>query len=380
MDFPVEEYEGRLKAAHQWMHELQLDALLLMSEPDVRYFSGFRTQFWLSPTRPWYLVVPKSGGPIAIIPGIGAPTMNRTWIGDIRAWDSPAHVDDGISLLRDCLSGSSRIGMPMGRESVLRMPLADFERLKDELGNPDWVDVSVPLMKQRLIKSENEIETIAEICGIACNAFDAVPQILSVGQPLKEVFSVFKQQLLREGAEDVPYLVGGKGALGYDDVISPPDGSAIETGDVLMLDTGATLQGYYCDFDRNFCFGQPADVVEQAHEVLWQATQAGLEAARPGVTCRELFLAMHAVIEKAGIGDQSGSVGRYGHGLGMQLTEGPSLIDWDETKLEEGAVMTLEPSIGVAGGGMMVHEENIVIRDGDPQLLTRRAQQTLPRI
>ncbi len=84
---------------------------------------------------------------------------------------------------------------------------------------------------------------------------------------------------------------------------------------------------------------------------------------------------MADVIDQAG-----GNVGRLGHALGSELTEEPSLIDWDHTVLEPGMVMTLEPSMTVAGGAMMVHEENIVIREGGAELLTVRASQELPVI
>ncbi len=68
-----------------------------------------------------------------------------------------------------------------------------------------------------------------------------------------------------------------------------------------------------------------------------------------------------------------GEVGRMGHGLGMQLTEWPSNAAFDDTILEEGMVITLEPSLNYANGLTMVHEENLVIRDGAPQLLSERA-------
>ena len=167
--------------------------------------------------------------------------------------------------------------------------------------------------------------------------------------------------------------------MGYADVISPPSSRPLESGDVLMLDTGATLKGYFCDFDRNFVVsggGTGADdAVKRAQETLWLATEAGLAAARPGATCADIFTAMRNVI-----GQHGGNVGRYGHGLGMQLTETPSIIDWDNTVMHEGAVITLEPSMQVEGGHMLVHEENIVIRDGAPQLLTRRAHRQMPVI
>ena len=98
-----------------------------------------------------------------------------------------------------------------------------------------------------------------------------------------------------------------------------------------------------------------------------------MEAARPGATCASVFRAMTDVI-----GQGAGDVGRLGHALGSELTEEPSLIAWDQTVLRPGMVMTLEPSMAVNGNAIMVHEENVVIRDGAPELLTDRASETLP--
>jgi len=373
MDFPVTEYEARVERAQRAMREANMQALLFTTEAEVRYFTGFRTLFWESPTRPWFLVVPAKGKPVAAIPEIGASLMGETWIEDIRTWPSPVKEDDGISLIADLLQGLSNIGMPMGRESRLRMPLADFQALRHKLHASSFVDCMPLISALRFVKSEGEIDIIRKICGIACDAFDEAPKLFRAGQSMDDAFRAFKIELLKQGADDVRYLVGGKGPLGYDDVISPPSAEPLNNGDVFMLDTGATLNGYFCDFDRNFAIGAASDAVKRAHETLWQATEAGLEAARPGATCADLFAAMENVI-----GGSGGGVGRYGHGLGMQLTEYPSIIEWDETVMVEGAVMTLEPSMPVEGGGMLVHEENIVIRDGAPELLTRRAPRELP--
>ena len=85
---------------------------------------------------------------------------------------------------------------------------------------------------------------------------------------------------------------------------------------------------------------------------------------------------MNAVMEADGA--LGNDVGRLGHGLGMQLTEWPSNTAWDETPLVPGMVMTLEPGMTYAPGKVMVHEENLVIREDGPQLLSRRAAAELP--
>ncbi len=368
MDFATSEFEGRVARVQSLMHQSKLDAIFLSTEADIRYFTGFRTLFWQSPTRPWFCIVPGKGKPIAVVPEIGAPLMANTWIDDIRTWASPHQDDDGVSLVADALSSFSKIGIPMGRESHLRMPHRDFLELQSQLKGSEFLDATPILDAIRFVKSESEIALQHKICAIASNTFDKAAVLFHEGQTLANAFQTFKIELLQQGAEDVPYLVGGAGALGYDDVISPPDDTPLKSGDVFMLDTGATLRGYFCDFDRNFGIGSIRSDVAKAHETLWLATEAGLQAARPGSTCADIAAAMNSVI-----GDAGGNVGRCGHGLGTQLTETPSLIHWDHTKMVEGATMTLEPSISITGGGMLVHEENIVIRDGAPQLLSRRA-------
>ena len=97
-----------------------------------------------------------------------------------------------------------------------------------------------------------------------------------------------------------------------------------------MLDTGAVRDGYFCDFDRNFSIGPPSDAVQTAHATLLEATQAGFAAARPGATAADLFHAMDRIVTGGAGGSDAG---RLGHGLGMQLTEWPSLIPDDHTVL-----------------------------------------------
>ena len=380
--FEQAEFEARTKKTQALMAAQGLEGLLLLTEPEVRYFSGFHTLFWQSPTRPWFLFIPATGKPIAVIPEIGAALMRQTWIEDIRTWSAPAPQDDGISLLSDLLAPlaqrAGRLGILKGHETSLRMPLGDWERLVQTLPGIRLIDATELVQGLRMVKSEAEIEKLAHICAIGSATFDQVPVQISQGMPLEEVFRAFRREALAQGADDVPYLVGSAGPGGYVDVISPPSRRPLQAGDVLMLDTGATWDGYFCDFDRNFAIDSADDAARRAYDVLWRATEAGLAAAKPGNSCRDLFQAMQKVI--AELDDQGGDIGRLGHGLGMQLTEQPSHADFDTTLLQEGMVLTLEPSLGYGDNLIMVHEENIVIRSHGAELLTRRAAPELPVI
>lgn len=220
-DFPEDEFAARTQAAQKAMNSQGIEALFFTTEAEMRYFTGFRTLFWQSPTRPWFLVVPVNGKPIAVIPQIGAHLMASTWIDDIRVFSAPHPVDDGIALLADTLKGFTKIAMPMGRESALRMPLRDFQRLRDLTNHAEYLDGTGLIQSLRMVKSEREIALLRKICGIGSAAFARAPELIHTGQPLNEVFRTFRIELLKQGADDVPYLVGGAGQGGYGDVISP---------------------------------------------------------------------------------------------------------------------------------------------------------------
>lgn len=381
--FPDLEYQNRLSRAQALMAQSGLDALLLTTEAEVRYFSGYLTRFWESPTRPWHLIVPQSGKPCAVIPSIGAALMGKTWIDDIRTWSSPDLSDDGVGLLAQTLieqSGkTARIGVPSGAESHLRMPLDDWERLKKQIAPATLAGDDGIIRALRIIKSAAEIEKIKTACDIAGRAFARMDEIAAAGVPLSAVFRAFQRLCLEEGADWVPYLAGGSGRLGYEDVISPATDAPLCDGDVLMLDTGLMFDGYFCDYDRNYAIGAPHAETRAAWTKLLDATAAGQAAARPGKSAADIYAAMDSVLT-GGRGGGGGSTGRLGHGLGMQLTEWPSLMAADETEIKTGMVLALEPAITMSDGSMLVHEDNFAISADGAVRLSPKAADELPRL
>lgn len=369
--FEHQEFELRTQRAQTLMEAANLDALLLTTEPEVRYYTGFLTRFWESPTRPWFVVLPRSGNPIAVIPSIGALLMGQTWVDDIRTWQAPNYADDGLSLLAEALAevtpADGRIGVADQMESHLRMPLADIRKLEETLSSRSIFSDDQITRRLRMIKSSAEIEKIKIATGIANRAFGRVAEIAQTGTPLSQVFRDFQRLCLEEGADWVPYLAGGAGKDGYGDVISPATDTPLQSGDVLMLDTGLVWDGYFCDFDRNFSIGAPSEAVANAHATLIDATHAAFDLAKSGVRVSELFHAMNDIVAP---GQEGSDAGRLGHGLGMQLTEWPSIIAEDRTVLEVGMVMTLEPGIELPDGKIMVHEEDILITETGAEFLS----------
>jgi len=376
------EFEVRLARAQAAMTADELDALVVTTAPNVRYFTGFNTQFWESPTRPWFVVVPREGAVIAVIPEIGAPGMAETWIEDIRTWPAPRPDDDGVSLLQATLLSLprrfGRIGWEMGRESVVRMPIRDFDSLRDRIGNLTFADGSPILWLLRRVKSPSEVARLRHVCRLASAAFEALPQKLRIGDSEIEARRKMQIALAECGADSAPFVAVVSGKGGYSQCIVGPSERRLGDGDVLFIDTGATYDGYFCDFDRNFAVGHISDAAKRAHEAVWDATEAGIAAARPGATTTDLWRAMAEVLEAAG--SKGLNVGRMGHGLGMQLTEPPSNMPGDDTALVPGMVMTIEPGMEYAPGCMLLHEENVVITEEGAELLTRRAPREMPVI
>ncbi len=374
--FSVQERKARCARAQKAMAAEGLDLLLLTTEPDLRYFSGFLTRFWESPTRPWFLLVLAKGDPLAVIPSIGEPLMRRSGVKTIRTWSSPNLHDDGITLLsetiRDLVPRGGRIGIPDGHETHVRMPLRDLKRLGNLLDGYELCGDGDIICALRRVKSAAEIEKIAQACRIADRAFARIHEIARVGVALEEVFRQFQRLCLEEGADWVPYLAGGAGRSGYPDIISPASETALADGDVLMLDTGLVWDGYFCDFNRNWWIGSEGKKeVTNAYARLLEACTAAADIATAGSTAEDLFNIMHKVL-----GGES-EAGRLGHGLGMALTEWPSMSPGDKTKLVPGMVLCLEPSLDL-GRGTLVHEEVVLVTEKNPRYLSRIAPPRLP--
>jgi Xaa-Pro aminopeptidase len=380
--FDISEYENRLDNIQRLMQSQKMDAILLTTQVDIEYYTGFKTQFFQSPTRPWYVVIPSDNKPKAIIPTIGESGMRKTWLDDIQTWTSPNPKDDGISLLlatiKSLTSKYKCLGVPKSQESTLRMPLDDYEVLINSLSGIEIKDANKILRQVRLVKSSAEIDKIKHICQLTSQGFKDLNHLLKAGESEQENCKRFKQHLLSLGVDETPYMVAGSGKDGYGSIIMGPGDKIIEEGDLFIIDTGSVFDSYFCDFDRNFAFGHICDEAKKAYKVVFDATDAGFSAAQVGNTTSDVYHAMNNVMQKGGA--LGNSVGRLGHGLGLQLTEWPSNTATDNTTLKPGVILTLEPGMAYLPGKEMVHEENIVITENGPEWLTKRASEELPII
>jgi len=379
--FSTSEFEQRLMRAQKIMKSNKLDGILITTPQNIRYFTGYDSQFWESPTRPWFVVVPASGKPIGIVPEIGESEFKKTWLDEIKTWPSPRPEDEGISLVKSTLDDLQntfgQIGAEFGKEMAIRMPVRDLFKLK-EIVKTNIVDGSDAIWDMRMIKTNAEIDRIKYICSVASDAYNNLPSKLSIGDTERTAVNKLKIDMLNRGADNIPFMPGISGPGGVSQIVCGPSDRMLENGDILFIDTGSTFDGYFCDFDRNFAFGSPTSEVERVNEVLWKATEAGIKAAVPGATTLDIFNTMNKIIEEGGA--LGNNVGRLGHGLGLQLTEPPSHRLEEETVIKENMVLTIEPGMEYEKDKMLVHEENIVIHKDGAELITKRAPREIPII
>lgn len=386
-EFSPEEYRRRVEGARHRMAAAGIDCLFLTSEMNIRYLTGYHTQIWVSPTRPRYVLVPAAAEPIAIVPTGNVPGFRATsWIAEIRSWPSPQPADDGVSLVTDAIRmlvrPGGRVGVEIGPEMRVGMPVGDFLRIREALDGIAFVDASPILRPLRMVKSAEEVARVRRAAQIASDGFDRLAEQLAPGQTEREVYQRFHLLLVQLGADKVPYLVPVSGAQGYERFMTGPTDRKMEAGDLLFIDVGATWRGYFCDFNRNYAVGRATDEFRRAYAQVFEATQAGIEAVRPGRTAADVWRAMARVLNPGG-GQVETSASRMGHGVGLDLTEPPSIAPGDETVLEEGMVVTVEPALALPrSAGMplrlMLHEEDLVVTRDGCDLLSARASPMLP--
>ena len=188
--FSTKEFETRLTNAQKIMQVYQLDSLLVTTPQNIRYFTGYDSQFWESPTRPWFVIIPATSKPIAIVPEIGESEFNKTWLDEIRTWPSPRPEDEGVSLLKATLENLKKthgnIGAEFGKEMTIRMPVKDLEKLRKTI-NLNIIDGSDALWDIRMVKTNAEIEHIKYICSIASDAYNQLPSKLAIGDTERDI-------------------------------------------------------------------------------------------------------------------------------------------------------------------------------------------------
>jgi Xaa-Pro dipeptidase len=379
-DFPRSEYQQRYERAWHLMPEQGLAALLVTSEANYRYLTGHRTQFWVSRARPMLAVLPQGRPPIPVITEIErAVIRDSSWLEDVRTWFGFA--DDSVPVLADLLReldlGGERVGVDYGAEMRLGLPVPTFETLQALVKDIRFVDGSPVLWALRQIKSPREIAYKRQAFEAAAAGFRRCWRAVRAGMTEREIQRRMMVSMLEAGADRVGWLPIHSGPGNYAKFSAEPSDRRVRPGDVIWMDAGCTVHGYWSDYGRIAVVGQASANQADAYRRIWEITRACVEAMRPGIPVSDIVKVRDAGYARMGFVETGSRSGRMGHGSGLEITEPPSVGAHDHTILRPGMVIHIEPKM-ILPWGFFQLEEAVVVTARGSDYLTAPAPERLP--
>jgi Xaa-Pro aminopeptidase len=188
------------------------------------------------------------------------------------------------------------------------------------------------------------------------------------GRTERAIAEALEDGMRRRGAQGVSFdsivAAGPHGALPH----ATPRDVEIASGELVVIDWGAELDGYCSDCTRTFASGELPEEQKIVYDLVLEAQLTGLHAVRPGVGGREADTAARTVIDEAGHGDHFGH--GLGHGVGIEVHEAPRLSQRSDATIEEGNVVTVEPGVYVPGAFGVRIEDLVYVTSDGPEVLT----------
>jgi Xaa-Pro aminopeptidase len=220
----------------------------------------------------------------------------------------------------------------------------------------------------RAVKDEAELETIRRAAAITDEAYQRIAEEPFVGRTERELAWRMNELFHELGADEPAFetivAAGANGARPHAD----PGDRVIERGTTIVVDAGANVDGYCSDCTRTFASGELPEDLRRAYDVCLEAQLRGLEAARSGVEAKQTDAAAREVIDEAGFGENFGH--GLGHGVGIDVHEAPHVAASSSESLVANNVLTIEPGIYLEGKGGIRIEDLVVIREGEPEVLS----------
>lgn len=215
----------------------------------------------------------------------------------------------------------------------------------------------------RAIKDEVEIELIRKSVAINQTVFQEVCQWIDSGTTERDVAAEIEYRGRKHGADGCSFepivAVGANSALAH----YRPGKVKLNQSSFTLIDWGLNYQGYASDLTRNLITGSVPDQYQEIYDITLEAQQTAIAAIKPGMEIRDLDTIARDVISDAGYGPQFSH--SLGHGIGLEIHEGPGVSPRSTGILKEGMVITIEPGIYIAGfGGVRIEDDVWVTASG----------------
>lgn len=363
---PISDAErlARIETARRLMVENGIGAILLEGGTSMYYYTGVR---WGNSERTFAVVVPARGELAWITPAFEeARARELIKFGtDVRAWqedESPYRLIAGI--LRD-----RGVTGKVGIEERLRFFISDGVR--QEMPSLQFVSATPVTAGCRMIKSAAEIALMQRANDIT---------LAAIGTTLRDLKEGMTNQEVSERVATETKKLGGKsdgGLVIFGKYTAFPHGSVqpqkLRDGDVVLLDTGCTVEGYVSDITRTTVFGKPTQRMRDVWDVEKRAQTAAFDAAQVGATCESVDAAARKVIVAAGFGPDyrvPGLPHRTGHGIGLDGHEWTNFVRGNTTRIQPGMCFSDEPTISIYGEFGIRLEDCLHITESGPKMFT----------
>ena len=344
---------SRVKVIQEAVQKEGLDALLITSSYNLRYASGFTGSAGLS-------VVTKD---------------KAYFITDFRYTEQAAEQAVGFEVIKHAGNPYDDVEKIIQDEKLANIgfekdfvTFATYEMIEKKL-TAELKPVSGLVEALREIKEDAEVEIIQEAIKITEYAYEEILKFIKPGVTEIEVANKLDFLMREKGATSVSFdtiVASGKRSAMPHGVASEKE---IEQGDMITIDFGCYYKGYVSDMTRTFSLGDPGEELKKIHQIVLNANLKVTEAAKPGITAKELDAIARDYITEQGYGEAFGH--STGHGIGLEVHEGPGIHFRNEKPLVEGNVITNEPGIYIPGlGGVRIEDDLLITKDGHRNLMS----------
>lgn len=286
----------------------------------------------------------------------------------------------GIQVVARTGKLEAALGEQIGSRSIKRLGFETahllhvyWQALSDGLPEVELVATNRLIEPFRMVKESEEIDIIRKAISISDQAFNIVSKQIQPGMTEKQVAWEIEKTMRGLGADDRAFgtiVAGGpNGAMAH----AVPGDRPLQEGEPIVIDMGAQLNGYSSDMTRTICLGEPADKFREVYNIVLRAHLACEEQSRAGISGHQADAYCRDVITEAGYGDYF--THSTGHGIGLEVHEGPSLRKGIEDPIPAGSVSSVEPGIYIEGWGGVRVEDLVLFRDNDVEVLTQADKQ-----
>ncbi len=244
-----------------------------------------------------------------------------------------------------------------------RMTLAEADKLSEELDcSLDMSDLLCDVVTEiRMIKTPEQIEKMTAAQRIAEQGLEHMYEFIKPGVTEKEIQLELDFYMLSHGAEALSFDTIALSGVNTSMPHGVPSDKKVESGEFVLMDFGAVVDGYHSDMTRTVCIGEPSDKMREVYDIVLEAQNRGLNAVKAGITGGELDGIAREYIAGHGYGEAFGH--SLGHGVGAEIHEAPYASPFSDTILRDGMVVTVEPGIYIPGEFGVRIEDFVVVRE-----------------